>query len=156
MITELFKTSPQMKILLVGTHIDELSTTLNKFIKQHNGIMDICLFSNTQTDKIEYKTFYPKDHDSFCSSTSRDYEYIIVYDMLHMHNSPTKFIKNLYRALENSAEIIILQAHNLHEAKKTQDLLEYCEFRAANTIHQIYKNFDAVIAKKLHMWGNGL
>ena len=35
------------------------------------------------------------------------------------------------------------------------ELLENNEFRAANFI-DIFPNYDLVMAKKMHMWGNGL
>jgi len=159
MITKLLKSSPQINILIVGRNISNVVLELKDFLHQCNGTLDICLYeddANIKQDTPINKIFYPKDYDSFCNNTSREYEYAIVHDMLDIHSNPAKLLKNLYRSLENSAQIIILQKHNLKKSSQTQELLEDCEFRAANTITSIYQDYDAIIAKKLHMWGNGL
>jgi hypothetical protein len=35
-------------------------------------------------------------------------------------------------------------------------MLEKSEFRAANTICDLIVGYDVIVAKKMHMWGNGL
>lgn len=160
MIVQLLKSSPQLHILLVGSRLEDLILELQNFMKECNGTIDICLYENEPNDELKTianKIFQPKDYDSFCNAISREYEYIIVHDVLHKHHNPIKLLKTLYRSLENSAQIIILQKHNPKDARDTQELLEKCEFRAANTISHIYQDYyDAIIARKLHMWGNGL
>jgi hypothetical protein len=35
-------------------------------------------------------------------------------------------------------------------------MLDKSEFRAANTISDLIAGYDVIVAKKMHMWGNGL
>ncbi|MGE4473477.1 MAG: hypothetical protein AB7D20_11805, partial [Sulfuricurvum sp.] len=60
------------------------------------------------------------------------------------------------RSLENSAEVIIIQSNGAIETSEIEALLEKAEFRAANTISDLIAGYDVIVAKKMHMWGNGL
>jgi hypothetical protein len=42
------------------------------------------------------------------------------------------------------------------EAEAIEALLERCEFRAGNTIDNLIEGTRVTVAKKLHMWGNGM
>jgi hypothetical protein len=58
--------------------------------------------------------------------------------------------------LENSAEVIIIQKCGAIEPSDIEAMLEKAEFRAANTISDLIVGHDVIVAKKMHMWGNGL
>lgn len=84
----------------------------------------------------------------------RSFEFIVVVDVLTPQNF--ELVKQLYHALENSANIILLsnkssQVDHWH----LQDLLENSDFRAVNNI-DIFDEYYLVTGKKMHMWGSGL
>lgn len=64
-------------------------------------------------------------------------------------------LKLAYQTLANSANIIILEKKGTTDIASTKALLEELEFRSANEI-DILENYDLIMAKKMHMWGNGL
>lgn len=148
MILDILRPSPQMKILLIGSGLNELVELFGNFISPHNGVMDIysydgSLYSNSTICKQLFVKDYPP-------SSSREYEYIIAKDI----PTDVKLLKLLYRSMENSAEIIVLQKCDL--GINVEEILESCEFKTPNTIYGIYKDLEITVAKKLHMWGNGL
>jgi hypothetical protein len=97
-----------------------------------------------------------KDFNSPVRSATRDYETIVLQDILHVHTLPQKLLQLIYRSLENSAEIIVVQSKGAMETSDVEALLEKSEFRAANTITDLIAGYDVIVAKKMHMWGNGL
>jgi len=64
-------------------------------------------------------------------------------------------IKLSYLTLANTANIIIIEKKGLLNIEALKTKLEIMEFRSANEI-DIIDGYDLVIAKKMHMWGNGL
>ena len=51
--------------------------------------------------------------------------------------------------------IIILEPKGLMDISNVKEMLYEHEFRAANEI-DIIQGYDLIMAKKMHMWGNGL
>lgn len=158
-IAELLHPSPQMKIMAATSHADRLIEELCLFLEPHNGTMDISLYPGEHADftfaqigKIDVL----KDYSSPLRHSTRDYEAVIVHDILHLHEMPFKLLQLIYRSMENSAEIIILQSKGTAVAQDIETLLEDAEFRSPNTIDDLVEGNDVIVAKKMHMWGNGL
>lgn len=158
-ITQLLHPSPQMKIMLVTYAAGELARTLLAFLEPHNGTMDLSLYPGEHEPLRSPhlgKTDVIKDYRSPLRSASRDYEAIIVHDVLFRHEMPLKLLQLMYRSMENSAEIIVLHPQGQMDPFEAQGILEQAEFRAANTITDLIEGYDIFVAKKMHMWGNGL
>ena len=85
----------------------------------------------------------------------RDNDMVILKDILHQHKNPRLLFKIAYTTLANAANVIIMQEKGTMDIEETKELLEKFEFRAPNEI-DILDEFDLVMAKKMHMWGNGL
>ena len=64
-------------------------------------------------------------------------------------------LKIAYTTLANTADIIIMQKKGTMDIDAIKEMLEEFEFRAANYI-DVLPEYDLVMAKKMHMWGNGL
>jgi hypothetical protein len=58
--------------------------------------------------------------------------------------------------LLNATEIIIVQKNGSMEIGEIEALLDQSEFRATNTIGDLIDGYEVIVAKKMHMWGNGL
>jgi len=86
---------------------------------------------------------------------SREYEFIILSDVFSECDNKEKFLKSCYHSLENGAFIIIIEQKNKNKEQEILELLDSVEFRVANPI-SIFEDYTLVMAKKLHMWGNGL
>lgn len=156
---DLFQTSPQMKILVVTSHADDLIEEICTFLEPFNAAVDLSLYPGGHTEHssaVIGKRDVIKDFNSPFRSATRDYETIVLQDVLHLHSLPLKLLQLVYRSLENSAEIIIVQSKGALETADVEALLEKAEFRAANTITDLLGGHDVIVAKKMHMWGNGL
>ncbi len=158
-ICELLHPSPQMKIMAVTSHADGLIQTLNAFLKPHSGMMDVSLYPGDHDEIAGIgigKVDVIKDYRSPLRCATRDYEAVIVQDVLDRHEMPFKLLQLIYRSMENSAEIIIIQKKGSLEPHEVEAWLEKAEFRACNTIGDLIEGKDVIVGKKMHMWGNGL
>ena len=89
-------------------------------------------------------------------AAARDYEIILLNDILHLHAFREKLLRHAYQGLENSALLIVIQSGGSLPREEVEALLERCEYRAANTIDGLIEGASVTVAKKLHMWGNGM
>lgn len=156
---DLLHPSPQMKILIATSHADALIDEIGTYLEPFNATVDLSLYPGEHSQHLSpliSKVDTIKDFNSPIRSATRDYETIILQDILHLHTSPLKLLQLVYRSLENSAEIIIVQSKGGMETSEIETMLEKSEFRAANTIGDLIEGCDVIVAKKMHMWGNGL
>ena len=86
---------------------------------------------------------------------ARDYEYIILGDIFDSCENKMQLLKMYYRALENSANIIILAKKSHNSTEEIKSLLDKSHFLAINDI-DLFDDYIIITAKKYHMWGNGL
>ncbi|MBV5335240.1 MAG: hypothetical protein JZU49_05485 [Sulfuricurvum sp.] len=144
---------------MATSHSDSLIEEICAYLEPFNATVDLSLYPG---EHVEYssavmgKVNTIKDFNSPIRSATRDYETIILQDVLHLHSFPLKLLQLVYRSLENSAEVIIVQKWGVMETSEVEALLEKSEFRAANTIRDLIEGYDVIVAKKMHMWGNGL
>lgn len=156
---ELFQPLPGNKYLQVTSKPDGTTEALQTLLAQHNGEFHLahylhneqnpsCISDKTKVQRIDSlnKPF---------RALPRDYDMIIFKDIFHLHTNPNGLIKIAYTALANTANIIIMEPKGTLDTNKTKELLELFEFRASNEI-DVHPLYDLVIAKKMHMWGNGL
>jgi hypothetical protein len=151
---ELFHPLPGNSYLIVTSKIDQVVFELHKKIKEVDGKFAIALYGEGEFEnaKIEYIDDLKKPF----KANPRDFDRVIFKDIFSSHQNQTMLLKTAYRALANSAEVIIAEKQNLLDIQKTKELLETCEYRASNHIDDILDGYDVFIAKKMHMWGNGL
>ena len=80
---------------------------------------------------------------------------VVIKDVFYKHENPKMILKLAYQTLANTAHVIIMEKKGVMDVGAMKDLLEEFEFRAPNDI-DIVAGYDLVMAKKMHMWGNGL
>ena len=80
---------------------------------------------------------------------------MILQDIVSKHKKPETVVKTAYTTLANTADIILLEKSVNMSLDSMKSLLEEHEFRAINDI-DIIDGYHLVMAKKMHMWGNGL
>jgi hypothetical protein len=159
MITQLLHPTPNTKIMVATSHLDAMSEELTSFLAPYGGLVDLSLFPGEHQDFSDlgiHKVHVIKDYKSPAFGIPRDYASVIVQDVLHLHESPLKFLQLIYRTLLNATEIIIVQKKEAMSTNEIEALLEQSEFRAANTIFDLLDGYDVIVAKKMHMWGAGL
>ena len=141
---ELFRPLPGNSYLQVSTKKDEITIALQDLLKSVDGELEVALYND---DNLAFSKPYralPRSHDI-----------VILQDVISKHQMPKMLLKTAYTALANTADIILLEKKGAMEIEEMKELLEEFEFRAINDI-DILDGYNLVMAKKMHMWGNGL
>ena len=141
---QLFNPLPGNHFMQVTTQKDEITDALTSMLKPVDGNLGIALYNDENLDFS--KPF--KAH-------ARSNDMIIFKDTFMAHKNQKMILKIAYTSLANTADIIIMEKKGVMDVETMKNLLEEFEFRAANNI-DIVDGYDLVMAKKMHMWGNGL
>lgn len=137
----LFQDYINISILHISKNINFLNPTLEELASSLEG-------------KIKYKEFIDENSAKLRAS-AREFEYIILSDILSYCPNKDKILKQMYKALENSANIIILEKKSNKNLEEIKDLLDKTSFVAINNI-ELFHDYNLITAKKMHMWGSGL
>lgn len=151
---ELFHPLPGNSYLLVTSKLDDIADILYKKIEMVGGNFSIALYGEG-----EYKNAKVENIDSLSTpfrALPRDNDRVIFYDVFTKHTSQKMLLQLAYRTLANAAEIVIVEPQGAFGSEEMYALLEQMEFRAPNRIEDILEGYDVFVAKKMHMWGNGL
>lgn len=142
----------------VTTQPDETTTALEELLKGVNGELRVVYYTQDQ-EAYESLGIEKKQHvNDFAKpfrALPRDHDIIIFKDILSKHLRSQQLVKIAYTTLANAAHIIIMEKKGLMDIEATIEMLDRFEFRSANYI-DVLPEYDLVMAKKLHMWGNGL
>jgi len=141
---ELFSPLPGNHYLHVTQEHNEISYALEELLVNAAGVLQVELLNQEDLKNAKPFRALPRDNDS-----------VIFQDVFHAHTNPSALLNIAYRTLANSAELIIVEKIGLLDIEKTKELLEKHEFRTPNHL-DILKDYDIIIAKKMHMWGRGL
>jgi hypothetical protein len=143
-LRELFNPLPGNHYLQVSTKEDEITVLLQEMMDKVNGELKVALYNDDNLKLNQPFRALPRDNDN-----------VIFKDVFSMHEDQDMLLKLSYLTLANTANIIIIEKKGILNLDKTIQKLEFFEFRAPNSIDMI-DGYDLVIAKKMHMWGNGL
>jgi len=141
---ELFNPLPGNHYLQVTTYEDEITSALSSLMDSVDGELNIVLYNEENLDFSKPFRARPRDHDI-----------VIFQDIFYAHENQKMLLKLAYTTLANTANIIIMEKKGVMDIEVLKTTLEEFEFRAPNEI-DIVDGYDLVIAKKMHMWGNGL
>jgi hypothetical protein len=157
---ELFNPLPGNHYIQVTTYVDETTAALYELLKNTGGELRIALYRDEDISDIQEK--YPdakvqhvKNFVQPFRGLPRDNDIVILKDIFHLHQAKERLRKTTYTTLANTAEIIIMQKKGTMDIGAMLEMLEEYEYRAANYIG-VLPEYDLVMAKKMHMWGNGL
>jgi len=141
LFSSLFDEFPNLAVLHINNGVDFLNPIIENVVAKTEG-------------KLDYKEF--TDEKSLrLRPTARDYEYIILGDILDSCENKLQLLNMYYRALENSANIIVLAKKSNNSTEEIKGLLDKTYFQAINDI-DIFEEYIIITGKKMHMWGNGL
>lgn len=138
---ELFTPTPNISILHVDNSLDLVNTTLEEIRKENEGSIKYINFIDEPSARLR--------------ATAREYEYIILGDILSYCPNKDKILKLMYKAIENSGNIIILEKKSNNNQEEILTLLDDLGFMASNNI-DLFEEYHLFTAKKMHHWGNGL
>jgi len=156
---QLFNPLPGNHYLQVTTTPDETTHALSKILTEVDGELGLVVYDeddvNYQEEFPDVKLQYIKDFKQPFRAIPRNHDIVVFKDFFHLHKNPKMVLKIAYTTLANTANIIIMQKKGTMDIEAIKNLLEEFEFRASNEI-DVLAEYDLVIAKKMHMWGNGL
>ena len=138
---ELFTDCPNIAILHINNSLDLINDALEEVRLANDG-------------NIKYIEF-EKESDARLRATAREYEYVVLGDILSQCPNKDKILKLMYQAIENSGNIIILEKKSHGNKDELLNLLDELGFMASNTI-ELFEEYYIFTAKKMHHWGNGL
>lgn len=138
---DLFQEFPNIAILHVNNKIEFLNPVIEEVVNSLEGNLKFIEFINEDSAKLR--------------ASAREFEYVILSDILSYCPNKDKIVKIMYRALENSANIIILEKKSNNNLEEVKQLLDISSFVAINNI-DLFEEYHLITAKKLHMWGSGL
>jgi hypothetical protein len=156
---QLIHPQPGFKVLDITSHADMLTAAILEHLSpfpEHRLALSL----------------YPGEHHIFESGDSlkmhsvpnystpfralpRDNDVVLIRDVLQQHAFRERMLKGIYTTLANTGDIIIISKKGSADIEEQKAMLEAAEFRASNSI-DILEGYDLVMAKKMHMWGNGL
>jgi len=141
---QLFNPYPGNHYLQVCTCEDEITKELRTMMDSVNGELSVVLYNDDNLDFSKAFRALPRSHDI-----------VILQDIFHKHDNQKMILNLAYHTLANTADVIIMEKKGVMDIEAIKALLEEFEFRAPNDI-DIVEGYDLVMAKKMHMWGNGL
>ncbi|WP_457747247.1 hypothetical protein, partial [Sulfurimonas sp.] len=155
---ELFNPLPGNHFIQITTEVDETSIALNEMTLKVDGEFRLAIYTQEELTLDERlssaKVQFVKNFNIPFRALPRDNDSVIFKDILSKHSNPKLLLKIAYTTLANTADIIIMEKKGTMNIEATKELLENFEFRAPNYI-DILPQYDLVMAKKMHMWGNG-
>lgn len=156
-IKELINPLPGYTIFCATSKIDDMVFALLKLAQESDGRLNLALYQTDDTppSSKHIKTQLLESYDDVFRVVPRDNDIVILYETYAKHTNKTKLLKNVYMSLANAGHIIIVEPKEILHVDKLKDTLQEHEFRAPNSF-DAQNNYNIVMAKKMHMWGNGL
>jgi ubiquinone/menaquinone biosynthesis C-methylase UbiE len=138
---ELFADYTNIAILHIDNSLGLVDSALEEVRVQNEGNIKYIPFINENSAKLR--------------ATAREYEYIVLGNILTYCSDQEAILKLMYKAIENSGNIIILEKISNDNRYELLDLLENIGFQAPNCI-ELFDDTYIFTAKKMHHWDNGL
>ena len=138
---ELFADYTNIAILHIDNSLGLVDSTLEEVRAEHEGNIKYIPFIDESSAKLR--------------ATAREYEYVVLGNILTYCSDQEMILKLMYKAIENSGNIIILEKISNDNRYELLDLLENIGFQAPNCI-ELFDDTYIFTAKKMHHWDNGL
>ena len=141
LVKELFADYTYSAILHIDNSLGLVDSALEEVREQNEGNIRYIPFVDENSAKLK--------------ATAREYEYIVLGNILTYCSNQEAILKLMYKAIENSGNIIILEKISNDNRYELLDLLENIGFQAPNCI-ELFDDTYIFTAKKMHHWDNGL
>ena len=138
---ELFADYTNIAILHIDNSLGLIDDALEEIKVQNEGNIKYIPFVDESSAKLK--------------ATAREFEYIVLGNIFSSCDDQEIILKLMYKALENSGNIIILEKISNNNRYELLDLLEKVGFQAPNCI-ELFDDTYIFTAKKMHHWDNGL
>ena len=151
---QLFDPYPGNHYMQVTTIVDDTTRAISDIVSDI-GEFSLVVYGD-EIDTLAYENVtYINNLSLPFRALPRSNDILVLKDIFSCHKNQDMLLKLSYKSLANTADIIVMEKKGILDIEATKELLTAYEFRAANGI-DIMVDYDLVIAKKMHMWGNGL
>ena len=138
---ELFADYTNIAILHIDNFLGLVDSALEEVRVQNEGNIKYIPFIDENSAKLR--------------ASAREYEYVVLGNILSFCPNQEMILKLMYKSLENSGNIIILEKISNDNKYEILDLLENIGFQSPNCI-ELFDDIYIFTAKKMHHWDNGL
>ncbi|MDD2652878.1 MAG: hypothetical protein PHX44_07495 [Sulfurimonas sp.] len=155
---ELFNPLPGNRYLEATTTPDAITELFGEMMHQVGGELHLALYGTPNEEELAGINAKVERGLGFASpfrAAPRDHDTVLLKDIFAAHQNKPMILKLSYTTLANTANIIIMEKKGMIDTLEVMQMLEEHEFRSPNTI-EIVEGYDLIVAKKMHMWGNGL
>jgi len=156
---ELFNPNPGNRYIQITNRVDETTIALKNLLDTVSGELHLVYYGTSESlssiDIDIEKCQQIQDMQTPFRALPREHDIVVFKDIFHLHQNQDILLKIAYTTLANNADIIIMQERGTMDVEALKEKLEKFEFRSANYI-DVLPEYDLVMAKKMHMWGNGL
>jgi len=135
--SSLFDLTPNIPILNINTTNKEISNTLETLVKPFNGNITNIQSTNERELKAKIKR--------------AAYDYGIIYNSILNADNKETLMELINIGIRDSGYIIVIEDKE-KDYNKIYPLLEEFDYGAIGSI-DIFKNYNLIMAKKVHMWG---
>ena len=152
---QLFNPYPGSHYMQVTTSPDDTTQSLSNLLGGI-GKFTLVIYGDNSVDGLKNTNIkYVKTLKEPFRAVPRSNDIVILKDIFSIHENQDMLLKLSYSSLANTADIIIMEKKGILDIEAVKTKLEDFEFRASNDI-DIVDGYDLIMAKKMHMWGNGL
>ena len=155
---QLFNPLPGNHYLQVTTIPDDTTLALSTLMSKVDGELNLVIYGDDkelESPFLDMKIQYVDSLEKPFRAVPRDHDIVVLKDIFNQHLNQKMLLKIAYTTLANTADIVIMEKKGTMDIEMIKGLLEEFEFRASNDI-DLHPEYDLVMAKKMHMWGNGL
>lgn len=135
--SSLFRLTPSISILDLNRDFSDITTELNDLVIPCDG---------------KITTIQPSNFNELRSKIKRaSYDYGVVCNAILDSENQNNLMKLISAGIRDSGYIVIIEQKDKN-LDSIYELLEEFDYGAISSI-DIFKNYNLIIGKKLHMWG---
>ena len=146
---------PAQSVGYIGLKDETIIKAFNDALQICDGTLHLYLFNQTYISLSQTKLKIIKNYQSSFKIEARLFDQLFLFSTLSEVPDKDRWIKKMFRSLENSGNIIIIENKKDFTKEYLLDLVEKHGFLAGNDI-DIFEDKWLINAKKMHGWGYGL
>lgn len=146
------KVLPGFQVAFIGHNDNAILELLSNKVGEENGHIKAFIYDRKPVDLYRVDVKMMEDYSKNFRTVAREYELLILNDILQSPLDQDKLMKNAFKALENSGDLLVVAPSVEGIAAR----LETFGFVAINEIETDDETKVLISAKKMHGWGHGL
>lgn len=143
---------PGFQAAFIGHNDDSILEILSKQIADVDGTVKAFIYDQQPLEVSHLELKMMDDYTKSFRTIAREYELLILNDILQAPLNLDRLMKNAFKALENSGNLLVVAPR----ADGISEQLEKYGFVAINEIETDDNDRVLISAKKMHGWGHGL